>query len=75
MNPLDISTHSPSSRVYHTFLVATALLFNQQALAHPGHDHEAPTSMLTHVLFYGSLVAVVALILLVGYKYYTKSSK
>lgn len=53
----------------------TAMLFNVCALAHPGHDHSAPTSMLSHVMYYGSVVVAIAVIAFAAYQVVKKNSK
>lgn len=43
--------------------VATSVglaLLSSQALAHPGHDHSAPSSVWIHAMYYGG-IAVVAI--------------
>jgi hypothetical protein len=43
------------TKVLSTVALSTATTL---AIAHPGHDHTAPTSALIHVLFYGAIFAV-----------------
>ncbi len=52
--------------------VATATA-STSVLAHPGHDHGANTAMLSHVLFYGSIVAGLALIAFAAVKYFSRT--
>lgn len=49
--------------------VVISLMTSTQALAHAGHDHTADTSVLMHMLFYGSLILPIALGLWFGYRY------
>lgn len=50
----------------------TMLFMLRGAMAHPGHDHDASHSMLMHVLFYGSIVVVIAACTWFAYLYFTK---
>lgn len=52
--------------------VATAVA-SSSALAHPGHDHGANTAMLSHVMFYGSIVAGLAIIAFATIKYFKRT--
>ncbi len=49
--------------------VATTLA-SSSVFAHAGHDHTANTAMLTHVMFYGSIVAGLAIIGFAMVKYF-----
>jgi hypothetical protein len=44
-------------------------MMSTAAFAHAGHDHAADTSLLMHMLFYGSLILPIALGLWFGYRY------
>ncbi len=50
------------------------LLTSTSAMAHPGHDHAANESMLMHVLFYGAIVAAVAVAVWFAYRQINKQS-
>lgn len=54
--------------------LVASLMMTSQALAHPGHDHQANESMLIHVLFYGSIIVSVAVLAWFAYGYFTKRS-
>ena len=41
-------------------LAATLLAFPVVCLAHPGHDNEAWSSPIVHLVFFGSILAVIA---------------
>lgn len=56
-------------------VVASTTVASVSALAHPGHDHSANTSMLYHVIFYGSVVAGLAILGLAAYQAFKKISK
>lgn len=49
--------------------LAISLMMSTQALAHTGHDHAADSSMLIHLLFYGSIILATAIGLWFGYRY------
>ena len=49
--------------------LAISLMMSTSAFAHAGHDHTADTSLLMHMLFYGSLILPIALGLWFGYRY------
>lgn len=56
------------------FAVAVATtVASAQALAHPGHDHAANTAMLSHVLFYGSVVVGLAIVATAAVTFFKKS--
>lgn len=50
--------------------VLASVMMSTQALAHPGHDHNAQSAMLVHVLFYGSIVAAIAITVWFVYRNY-----
>lgn len=53
-----------------------AMLFMvNSAIAHPGHDHAANEAMLIHVIFYGSIVVVVAACAWFAYRQFNKQKK
>ncbi len=49
--------------------VATTMV-SSSVFAHAGHDHTANTAMLSHVIFYGSIVAGLAIIVFAMVKYF-----
>lgn len=58
------------------FAVAVATtVASASALAHPGHDHSENTSMLVHVIFYGSVAVGLAILGLAAYQAFKKMSK
>ncbi len=56
-------------------VAVTTAVASASALAHPGHDHSANTAMLSHVFFYGSLFAGLAIMAFAGYQAYKKNTK
>ncbi len=61
-----------SNKVLVAIATATA---SAGALAHPGHDHAANTAMLSHVFFYGGIVAGLAIMAFAGYQAYKRNTK
>ncbi|PIE46821.1 MAG: hypothetical protein CSA42_06560 [Gammaproteobacteria bacterium] len=56
-------------------LAIVTTVASASALAHPGHDHASSTAMLSHVLFYGSVVVGLAIIGVAAYKTFKKNAK
>ena len=54
--------------------IISSIMMTSQAFAHPGHDHSANSSMLIHILFYGSIIAALGVCAWVGYRYVTQQN-